>query len=202
MSDLMTVSRTWVRDHYGKSAEHLLKAEEWLRRINPDASQAMLLATLTHDMERAFPEPDSPKPDPSLGPDDPIYNYAHSDRSARIVRDFLRTQHASEDLIAEVSRLIRAHEFGGWSNANWVQAADSLSFLEVNIDFFLDHINPAEPKGWTVEWVRAKFDWMYNRIQIPAAHTLATPLHTTAIEKLQKKEDELKQAREKASEHK
>ena len=194
MSDLMTVARDWVRDNYGKSAEHLLKAEEWLRRINPNASEAMLLATLTHDMERAFPEPDSPKPDPSLGPDDPLYNNAHSERSARVVSDFLRTQHAPEDLIAEVASLIRVHEFGGWPDANWVQAADSLSFLDVNIDFFLDRINPSQPKGWTPEWVHAKFDWMYNRIQIPAARMLATPMHKVAMEKLQKKEAELKQA--------
>ncbi|MBA2678484.1 MAG: DUF4202 domain-containing protein, partial [Ktedonobacteraceae bacterium] len=148
------------------------------------------------------PEPDSPKPDPSLGPDDPIYNNAHSERSARIVGDFLRAQHASEDLIAEVARLIRAHEFGGWPDANWVQAADSLSFLEVNIDYFLDRINPSEPLGWTLEWVHAKFDWMYNRIQIPTARTLAAPFHKVAMEKLQKKEAELKQAREKEAEHK
>ncbi len=188
MSDLIAVSRVWVRDNYGKSADHLLKAEEWLRRINPDASEAMLLATLTHDMERAFPGADSPKQVPGRGPDDPIYNDAHSGRSARIVSDFLRTQHAPEDLITEVAKLIRVHEFGGWPDANWVQAADSLSFLEVNIDFFLNRIDPSLPDGWRLEEVRAKFDWMYNRIQIPAAHTLATPLYEVAMEKLQKKE--------------
>ena len=199
MSDVMTVARAWVRDNYGKNAEHLLKAEEWLRRINPAASEAMLLATLTHDMERAFPGSDSPKQDYSRGPDDPIYNNAHSERSARIISDFLRTQHAPEDLIAEVAGLIRVHEFGGWPDANWVQAADSLSFLEINIDFFLDRINPLQPESWTPEWVHDKFDWMYNRIQIPAAHALATPMHKVAMEKLQKKEAELKQAKGKTS---
>ncbi len=191
MSELILVSRAWVRDNYGKSAEHLLKAEEWLRRINPDASEAMLLATLTHDMERAFPGPDSPKQVSGHGPDDPIYNEAHSERSARIVSDFLRTQRAPEDLITEVAKLILVHEFGGWPDANWVQAADSLSFLEVNIDFFLNRINPAQPDSWTLEEVRAKFDWMYNRIQIPAAQMQARPLYEMALEKLQKKEAEL-----------
>ena len=85
MSDLMILARTWVIEHYGKHAQHLVKAEEWLKRIDPTASQVMLLATLTHDMERAFPGPDSPKQDPALGPDDPVYNSAHSERSARIV---------------------------------------------------------------------------------------------------------------------
>ena len=188
MSELLTIARAWVSEHYGKSAEHLLKAEEWLRRIDPAASEAMLLATVTHDMERAFPGADSPKQYPALGPDDPIYNQAHSDRSARIVSDFLRQQGASDELVTQVAELIRVHEIGGWPDADWVQAADSLSFLEVNIDFFLERIN-APQHGWTLEQVRAKFDWMYSRIQIDAARSLATPLYASAIERWEKKKN-------------
>jgi hypothetical protein len=44
------------------------------------------LAALTHDMERAFPGPDSPVLD-SL--DDPVYERLHSERSARIVTEWL-----------------------------------------------------------------------------------------------------------------
>ena len=102
--------------------------------------------------------------------------------------EFLRTHHdVSEELVTEVARLIRVHEIGGWEDANWVQAADSLSFLEVNVDFFLDRID-APNDNWTSESVRAKFDWMYNRIQIPMAKALATPLYEDAIRKLQMKE--------------
>ncbi len=187
MSNLLLLARTWVVEYYGRHAQHLLKAEEWLRSIHPNATQAMLLATLTHDMERAFPGPDSPRQDPTLGPDDPVYNQAHSQRSARIVSEFLRKHDASEDLVTEVARLIDVHEMGGWEDANWVQAADSLSFLEVNIDFFLDRID-APNDNWTRESVRAKFDWMYNRIQIPEAKAMATPLYEDAIQKLHIKE--------------
>jgi hypothetical protein len=190
MSELLILARAWVSEHYGKSAEHLLKAEEWLRRINPAASEAMLLATVTHDIERAFPGPDSPKQEPSRGPDDPIYNQAHSDRSARIVSAFLREKGASNELIAQVAELIRFHEIGGWPDADWVQAADSLSFLEVNVGFFLERIN-APQHGWTLEQVRAKFDWMYQRIQIEKARALATPLYASAIEQWEKKKAEL-----------
>ena len=187
MDELIELSRTWVKENYGKSAEHLLKAEQWLRRIQPASSLAMLLAALTHDMERAFPGPGSPKQNPSLGPDDPVYNQAHAERSARIVSDFLREHQASEPLVDEVARLIRAHEVGGWPEADWVQAADSLSFLEVNIDFFLDMIDqPAT--GWTLDTVRAKFDWMYYRTKIPETRILATSHYEVALEKLRKKE--------------
>ncbi|HJT56194.1 MAG TPA: hypothetical protein VJ761_06855 [Ktedonobacteraceae bacterium] len=184
--ELLELSRSWVRENYGTSAEHLLKTEAWLRRIDPGASQAMLLAALTHDMERAFPGPDSPKQDPSLGPDDPVYNQAHSERSARIVSDFLCEHQAPDTLVEEIARLIRVHEFGGWPEADQVQAADSLSFLEVNIDFFLNHMGNS-PSGWTPDTVRAKFDWMYHRIKIPKAREMATPLYEIAISKLNRK---------------
>jgi len=190
MDELIELSQTWVKENYARSAEHLLKAEEWLRRIHPATSPAMLLATLTHDMERAFPGPDSPKQDLSFGPDDPVYNQAHSGRSARIVSDFLREHQASESLVEDVARLIRVHEVGGWPEADWVQAADSLSFLEVNIDLFLGMIG-ASQSGWTLETVRAKFDWMYYRIKIPEARALASPLYEIALEKLRKKEEEM-----------
>ncbi len=186
ITPLITLSRAWVNENYGPHAQHLLKAEEWLRRINPSATEAMLLATLTHDMERAFPGTDSPKQDPSLGPDDPIYNQAHSQRSARIVSAFLDEQQAPATLVTEVARLIVAHEIGGWLEADWVQAADSLSFLEVNIDFFLGLIDVPE-KGWTFELVRAKFDWMYQRVKPAEARALAAPFYEQALQKLKDK---------------
>jgi SAM-dependent methyltransferase len=188
VTPLIALSRTWVSENYGRHAQHLLKAEEWLRCINPSATEAMLLATLTHDMERAFPGPDSPKQDPSLGPDDPIYNQAHSKRSARIVSAFLQEQQVPETLVTEITSLIEVHEIGGWPEADWVQAADSLSFLEVNIEFFLDH---APEMGWTLEQIRTKFDWMHERIKLAEARTLATPLYKVALQKLKEKENSL-----------
>ena len=183
MDDMLERSRVGVKEHYGRHAEHLLKAEDWLRRIDSEASEAMLLAALMHDMERAFPGDDSPKQVVALGPDDPVYNHVHSERSARIVIEFLRSQNASEDLIVEVTRLIRVHEFGGWSDADYVQAADSLSFLEVNVDFFLARIQNVND-DWEKDSVRAKFDWMYQRISIPEARLLAAPLYEQALQKL------------------
>ena len=193
MNDLLEVSRRWVKEKYS-NAEHLLKTEEWLRRIDPAASEPMLLAALTHDMERAFPGPDSPKQDPLLGPDDPVYNRAHSERSARVVSDFLREQQTPEALIEEVAGLIQVHEVGGWPEADRVQVADSLSFLEVNVGLFLCMLD--RPGGWTLDTVRAKFDWMYERIRLPEARRLAEPLYETALERLREKEQAMLSARE------
>ena len=131
----------------------------WLQRLKPYASEDILFAALTHVMERAFPGPDSPSLDPRNGVDNPVYNIAHSERSARIVSDYLREQGASKESIEQVARLIRAHEYGGDSDENLVQAADSLSFLEVNVDIFLGWMDTGDEK-WNDDAVRAKFTWM------------------------------------------
>ena len=182
MQDLKAEARQWVKDTY-KNANHLLKAEEWLLRLDPEASEAAVIATVTHDMERAFPGPDSPKEDFSRGAIDRSYYEAHAARSARIVSTFLREHEAPEELVEKVAALITVHEDGGWPEANFVQAADSLSFLEVNVDMFLHFIQEPDNK-WTRELVREKFQWMYERIQIAEAYKQATPLYNLAIQKL------------------
>ena len=183
MSVLIEDARAWVIAHYGRDAQHLLRTESWLRQLDPTAADATILAALTHDMERAFPGPDSPVQDLSRGVDDPIYNHAHEARSARIVGDYLRDQGAPDDLIVPTTRLINVHEEGGWAEANLVQAADSLSFLEVNVDLFLSWI-PLPEKPWDYHSVHAKFTWMYERIQVPSATASATPLYQAAMQKL------------------
>ncbi len=177
-------TREWVRTNYGYGAQHLVRAEEWLQRLDADASEEMLLAMLTHDMERAFPGPDSPQQDLSRGPGDPIYNIAHSERSARIVSDYLREQGASQASIEQIARLIRRHEYGGEDDENLVQAADSLSFLEVNVDMFLSWLDADKEQQRNANNVRAKFIWMYERIQIPQARELARPLYEEAMRKV------------------
>ena len=184
MESLRDRAREWVRVHYKQSARHLIRAEEWLLILRPDASEEMLLATLTHDMERAFPGPDSPVIDPRQGVDNPVYNMAHSERSARIVSAYLQEQGVSQESIAQVARFILVHEYGGNDDENLVQAADSLSFLEVNVDSFLSWLDAGNTQ-WDADAVRAKFTWMYERIQIAQARELARPLYEEAMRKLE-----------------
>jgi len=184
LETLRNRAREWVCAHYEHGGQHLLQTEVWLKRLKPDASEEMLLAALTHDMERAFPGPDSPSLDPRDGVDNPAYNIAHSERSARIVSNYLREQGASQESIEEVARLIRAHEYGGDDEENYIQAADSLSFLEVNVDVFLGWMDAGDEK-WNADAVRAKFTWMYERMQIHQARDLARSLYKDAISKLE-----------------
>jgi hypothetical protein len=169
-SSLVRAARQWVVDNYPYNRDHLIRTLEWLDRIAPEASEAVRLAALTHDMERAFPGPDQPVNTSLI---DPVYEQAHADRSARIVGDWLRAQGAEPDLVDEVARLIRAHETGGWHEADLVQAADSLSFLDTNIDLFLGFVRSGR---FSADLVRQKFDLSRDRIRIPHLRDLAVPL--------------------------
>jgi hypothetical protein len=162
----------WIEPYW--NAEHLRRTRHWLLELEPDASEPMRLAALTHDMERHFLD-GSPHQDLGLPPEgDMEYRRLHSERSALIVGDWLRSEGAHEELVAEVERLIRAHEVGGAPDEDLIQAADSISFIEVNVDL---------PMRWAADG-RSSFErgvdqhrWMYERIRVPRARELARPLY-------------------------
>ena len=177
-SRLIEAASRWVVDSYPYNSRHLLESLIWLDRIAPGSREAVRLATLTHDMERAFPGPDSPT---MKGLGDAEYHAAHSERSARIVGAWLRDNGADELLVHDVEALIRVHEDGGWPEANAVQAADSLSFLSTNVDLFLEFVRSGRFSASDVRW---KFDYSYERIQVPHAKVLARPLRDEAVARL------------------
>ena len=177
-SPLIQLGRLWVIEHYPYNSTHLLKALEWVDRLDPDASEPVRLATLTHDMERAFGGPDAIP----IKMSDRTYEEAHSNRSARIVGEWLRANGGRDDLAEQVEKLIRVHEWGGWPEANLVQAADSLSFLETNIDLMLGFVKTGK---YTRADIASKIDQMYERIQLPGATELARPMWQQAKARLE-----------------
>jgi len=176
-SALIQLGRLWVIENYPYNSTHLLKSLDWVDRLAPDASEAVRLATLTHDMERAFGGPDAIP----IKMSDRAYEEAHSIRSARIVGEWLRANGASGELAADVEDLIRVHEWGGSPDANLVQAADSLSFLETNIDLMVGF---AKTGKYSKADIAHKFDQMYERIQLPVATALARPMWEQAKARL------------------
>jgi hypothetical protein len=178
MSPLLEAARSWVLATYTFNSYHLVNTLEWLDRLAPDAREALRLAAITHDMERAFPGPDQPH---ATTLTDPVYNRLHAERSARIVGVWLRAEHADEAVTREVEALIVAHEVGGWLEADLLQAADSISFLDVNVDLALSFI---ESGRFSADDVRTKLHYSYDRIQVPAARPLARPLLDRALARL------------------
>ena len=172
---LETKALSWIEPFW--NADHLVRTRDWLLELDPNAAQALRIAALTHDMERHFPG--GPIQDLAVWPEgEGEYRRLHSERSAQIVGDWLRREGADGRLVADVERLIVAHEVGGAPDEDLVQAADSLSFLEVN---------PKLLAGWYTsgragkERAKAQAQWMFERIRIPHARELAGPLYEEAL---------------------
>jgi hypothetical protein len=131
MSELLARARDWV-DAVHPHAPHLLRTEAWALELEPGAGEGLRLAAVLHDIERAFPD-DGLGWDSARDWDSPDYNRWHQDRCAEIASAWLRDQQAPDALVAQVDALIRVHEEGGWREADVLQAADSLSFLETMV---------------------------------------------------------------------
>lgn len=181
MSAMVEAARDWVRERLPWQARHLERAYDWALELEPQAREELGLAALTHDMERGYPE-GSPAWFEGCWADT-LYRMAHSERSARIVGDFLRDQGAAEDLVREVVRLIVAHEVGGWPEADVLQAADSLSFLET-----IQSVISKRLAGGTLSapGARAWLDFQFERIKLERARALGRPILEQARAELER----------------
>jgi hypothetical protein len=101
---------------------------------------------------------------------------------ARIVGEWLRANGAGPELARDVEDLIRVHEWGGSPDANLVQAADSLSFLETNIDLMLGF---ARTGKYSKADIATKIDQMFERIQLADARALARPMWEDAKSRIE-----------------
>jgi hypothetical protein len=165
----------WIAPH--PQARHLIRTRDWAVELHPDPPEYLVLAALTHDVERQFPE--GPAYDPGLqAPDDFDYRWQHSMRSAQFVHEWLYRHGATDSLVLEAETLILLHEFGGDELANVLQAADSLSGLETNTTAVADWVREGR---CSPERAKDQHRWMHERIQIPRARELAAPYFERAL---------------------
>lgn len=172
MTELVEAARAWMEDVH-PHPRHLTRALEWADALDPSAGEALRIAAVTHDSERAFPDPDCPW-DSANDFDVPGYLRYHQERCARTTSEWLRAQGAPAALSEQVAKLVAVHELGGWPEADVLQAADSLSFLEVMVPLV---------EGWITSGrtpparAAAKLQWMHDRISpgLPRAQGLARP---------------------------
>ncbi len=174
---MIEVVRHWVREH-SPQAPHLEQTLAWTMELEPSASEELQIAALSHDMERAFPE-GSPKWEADRGWSDPLYDIAHTERSARFVGDFLRDAGLPEEKVRQVIQLILAHETGGWNEADVVQAADSLSFLETMARPVARWVFEGRASA---EQARARIDHAARRIHHPQAREFAIAMLPKAMQ--------------------
>src|SRR3954469_6601449 len=178
MTDLLARAQAWMSDVH-PHARHLERTLDWLVVLDPEASEAARIAAATHDVERAYPDGDTPW-DSARDWDSVEYNRWHQDRCADMIGPGLRDRGASAELADAVAGLVRVHEDGGWLEADLVQAADSLSFLETMVPLVV---------GW-VESGRASPERAAGKLQnsldrmdpsLARARALAEPMLRDAL---------------------
>ncbi len=184
MSDLYDKVERFVEESYkGKFGMiHFKRTVYWIKELKPNADEAMLIAAIAHDIERAFRTEESQQVQrmKTVGMKDEEFLQYHQEKGAEIAGEFLVKNNATNKLVERVKMLISKHEVGGNEDQNILKDADSVSFFENNVEHFLkEHV-----KKLSKEKVKEKFDWMFNRITSKKAKEIAKPWYNKAINQL------------------
>jgi len=116
--------------------EDLIHAEnvlEWLLKLKPDADEALQIAALAHDIDRAD---ESRKVRRSDFNDYNTFKAAHANNSAKILKEILHKCQVEQSIIDEACRLVERHEIGGDPHSDLLKDADSISYFEVNMPLY------------------------------------------------------------------
>lgn len=165
----------WIEPYYDR--EHMLRAADWVLALDPNAPEPLILAAMTHDLERSVPG--GPYLDKAgMEWDDIAYNTAHCSRSVDVVSAWLVDQGADASFIEGVRIPIAEHEFGGSPIGDVMQAADSISFLEVNGALIASWVLADE---CSLEKGLRKLHWMRDRVRLERARPIAAAQCVAAI---------------------
>lgn len=169
----------WLKENH-KFSQHLIRTVFWVKEIYPKADLAMEIAALVHDIDRAIPLRDGEVEVKNNDTwDSEEYLLWHGKRSADLTAEKLQQHGVDEELTKKVKDLVTYHEVGGSEEKDAIMDADSISFLENNIERFISKIDSKDS-------IRKKIDYMYNRISSEKARELAKPFYDKAIEKINK----------------
>jgi hypothetical protein len=132
---------------------HAENTLEWLLRLEPDADEALQLAALAHDIDRADEERKARRAD--FGDYD-AFKAAHARNGAAILRPILTACGLKWHIVNEACRLVEAHEVGGDPRSDLLKDADGISYFDVNLPLY------CRREGW-VE-ARRRSRWGYRRL--------------------------------------
>jgi hypothetical protein len=139
-----------------KVPEDPLHAENtltWVLKLMPEADEALQLAALGHDIDRAI-EARRARKDRFQSIDE--FKAAHASNSAKVLQSILEECGVEEAVAAEVCRLVRLHETGGDERSDILKNADSISFFQNNLPLYFAR------NGW-MEAKRRSL-WGYARL--------------------------------------
>jgi hypothetical protein len=132
---------------------HAENTVEWLLRLDPKADQALQIAALAHDIDRAV---EGRKVRRSDYEDYDAFKAAHAWNGAKILRAILDECGVTKSIADEAGRLVTLHEIGGDNRSDLLKDADSISYFEVNMPLYYQR------EGW--EETKRRCIWGYRRI--------------------------------------
>jgi hypothetical protein len=132
---------------------HAENTLEWLLRLDPIAGQALQVAALGHDIDRA----DELRKVRRADYDDyDEFKAAHACNGAKILRSIMARCGVAGPIADEACRLVTLHEVGGDRHSDLLRDADSISFFEVNMPLYYQR------EGW--DKTKRRCIWGYGRL--------------------------------------
>lgn len=127
---------------------------KWLLKLKPKANEAMQIAALAHDIERAV----TGKTESTLKNFSNIQEIKneHAKKSAEIIGELMAKYGYGKREIQKVKRLVARHESGGDRDSDILRDADSIAYFDYNIYIYI------KKKGF--ERTKEKIKFMYGRI--------------------------------------
>lgn len=184
MSDLYKKVEKFVIDSFNKAGKtkdvkHLKRTVYWVKQLKPNADDTLLIAAVSHDIERAFRDKNYTLIT-NKGFNSEEHLFYHQSEGARLITDFLDQQQINKKFIEKVKILISKHEIGGDFDIDILKDADSISFFENNVDIIINKFVSKMGR----DKVKGKFDWMFERITNNKARQIVLPWYKNALEKI------------------
>ena len=132
---------------------HSKNTLKWLLKLKPDADEALKISALGHDIERAIEERKVKRHDYKSFDQ---FKDAHALNSAKIMVETMKDCKINQELIEDVYLLVRHHETGGDSRVDVLKNADTISFFDVNLPYYI--------KRNSLEDTRKRCQWGYNKL--------------------------------------
>lgn len=177
---LFEKTKKFVENAFNGNESDILHAKRtayWVKFLKPDADEVLLVAAVSHDIERAV------YGDWKKGSNDPKDLEKHQNQSAEVIEKFLLSENASEELIQRVKSLVSHHQVGGDADQNILCEADNLAFFEKKA---LRRVEKLKEEGEPKEKIREKFETYFSRFKSEKARQIAKKWYDEAMEELDK----------------
>jgi len=150
---------------------HAQLVHKWVLILKPDADEALQIAALSHDIDRAI----TGITEKDLKDFSKIAEFKkeHAERSAQFISEILEKHKYPNAIISKVKLLVTNHEVGGDEESDILKNADSLAYFEYNIPSYL--------KRNGQERTKEKINFMFVRMS-PKAKKIVKNLNYTNLE--------------------